>query len=120
MSQTKESKAWRKYQEGKSLVKARPEASWLGNLEGMFQDQRIRIRNAILKSHGIDVDLRNSMKIQFIQKFTHEDNFVAYIDKTYDIITKLSVHGTDDKPRKDQSLTDETIESDDHRKGVVE
>lgn len=120
MSQTKDSKAWRKYYEGKSLVRARPEASWLGNLKGMFQDQRIRVRNAILLAHGIKVDLRESMKIQFIQKFTHEDNFVPYIDKTYDVITKLSVHGTDDKPRKDESLLEEEIESDDHRKGKIE
>ena len=103
MSQVKDKKSWKKYHEGKNLVGSRPEASWLGNEEGMRQDQAIRIRNAICKSQGLDIDLRKLMKNQFLQKFTHENNFVPYVDKTYDVITKLAVHGTDEKPRKDES-----------------
>jgi hypothetical protein len=99
-SQVKDTKAWKKYSEAKALIKANPELSWLGDEEGLFFDQKVRSLNMLCTSLDLDIDLRQAMFIQTTQKFTHEDNLLIFGKEELDTISKLSVKGADDKPRK--------------------
>ncbi len=134
-SSVKQSKAWKKYQDTKKLLKSKPELSWLGDKTGMEFDQKIRFLSALLLSYGININLREAMCVRMFQKFVHESNLIDYADQTLDAISKLSVLSPDDLPRKEKEYP-KTIkelftkeeekeslnetESENHRKGVVE
>lgn len=131
-SQVKQSKAWKKYNDAKAMIKANPEMSWLGDEEGLFFDQKIRSLNQLCASLELDIDLRQSMFMRNTQKFTHEDNMVKFAKEEFDTITKLSIKSGDEKPRKEKVIEvvkadtlDEAADKvseviDNHRAGKVE
>jgi len=56
LADEKKSKAWKKYNEAKSVIRANPELSWLGDKVGMEFDQKIRFLNSVLISQGIRIN----------------------------------------------------------------